>query len=169
MNTDSLLQIIDRHAIAVLKVARFTEAGNLEAAAMAQQVADDLAVAGDVYLWECLTGKRKVKAISGLRFHDHRQAEGKWPGKKAAGEEPQTIMECAGLLAAGHAEHWSIQTKIQNLKKLIDGAPDLPDVVRLQAEFVVCQRRLDVLNQLRSELIQKGDSMLKEAIDGRGA
>ena len=136
---------------------------------MAQQIADDLAVAGDVYLWECLTGKRRVKAISGLRFHDHRQAEGKWAGKKAEGAEPQSIMECAGLLAAGHAEHWSIQTKIQNLKKMIDGSPDLPDVHRLRAEFVACQRRLDVLNQLRSEVITRGDTILKEAVDGRAA
>ncbi len=159
MQVDGLFSLIDRQAIAILKSFKFAEAGNKEAAALAKEQADDLMAAGDIYIFECMTGKRKPYAVPSLRFHNHRQAEGKWAGKLSEMDEPKTIMECAGQLALVHAQYWSLQTRIQTLKGMIDRDKNTIDVGKLHEKFVSVQREIDKKNQERSDLIALGDSL----------
>ena len=165
IQTESLFMLLDRMEIALLKAYHYGQAGNKEAATLAQEQADDLKIAGDLYIYEVATGKRRpfVKAIP--RWHDHRTVEGKWAGKKAEMEEPQTIMECAGMLALTHARYWQNQTRLNNLKGLIDRSEGLPDKQRLEAEFCKAQRLTDIFNQARSDLITLGDTMFARLME----
>ena len=165
--TDSLFQLFDRLAIARLKAFHFKETGNAAAMEMARDQAEELALAGELLLGEYLRGERRVRVVIPPRFHDHRVVEGKWAYQKAEMPEPKTIMECAGALAETHARYWSLQTEIQALKRLIDTSQGLPDLPALHQKFVTSQRQIDVLNQVRSDLVALGDMKLKEALDAR--
>ena len=165
MQTESLFSLIDRMSIANLKVFHYTKAGNLEAAAIAQGQVNDLGVAGDVYVYECVTGKRKPLLRPHLRVHDHRKIEGKWAGKKEEMEEPKSIMECAWMLASANAQYWDNQSTLQTLKSMIDKSDGLPDKPRLESDFCARQRRQDIFNQRRNDLIDLGDQMFADAVE----
>lgn len=161
------MQIVDRLAIARLKAFHFREAGNQAASEMAQAQAEELALAGELLFREYLRGERRVRVVVPPRYHDHRVLEGKWAYHKAEMPEPKTIMECTGALAETHARYWSLQTEIQALKRLIDHSQGLPDLPALESRFVTKQRQIDLCNQVRSDLVALGDTMLKEAIDAK--
>lgn len=165
MNTDSLFQIIDRFCVAKLKVARFSQASaedgdeSAMAAAMAQRQADDLAFAGDVLFRECVEGKRVPQAHQPLRFHNHREAEG---GQEAP--MPQSVMGCANDLADVHAKYWELQTEINALKFRMRTEED--NVGAFNARFVDLQRKIDMCNQRRNDLIGWGDRLFVEQLRG---
>ena len=163
--TDSLFMLIDRLTIARLKAFYFKEAGNEAAAEMAREQAEELALASELLLREYLSGERRIRVTVPPRFHDHRIVEGKWAYHKADMPEPKSIMECAGALAETHARYWSLQTEVQALKRLIDASQGLPDLPAFESRFVVKQRQIDLCNQIRSDLVALGDTMLKEAMD----
>lgn len=167
--TDTLFQIIDRMSIAQLKAYHFEKAGNTDAAKLAQEQADDLRTAGDIYLYECLRGIRKPMVRPHLRFHDHGKAEG-WRSGKDALEgmtDQSSLMETAAVLAKTHAVHWSHQTHIQWLKERIRTEGESgPDRQRYESDFVATQRQIDLCNQHRNELIQHGDELFAKMLEG---
>ena len=160
MDTDSLFQIFDRLAIARLKEFHFSSAGNADAAALAKEHADDLSMAGEVLLWEYATGKKVPRLHHHIRFHDHGKAEGRFGPHSAEMPKPKTVMECAGMLAQVHASYWNKQSRIQTLKKLIDGATVETERAHFENEFCKLQRAIDLDNQIRSVLVQAGDALL---------
>lgn len=162
MDTDGFFQIVDRHAVARLKEFHFRAGGNEDAAVLAGEQADDLAMAGEVLLWEYRTGRKRPRVHHHLRFHDHAKVEGRFGPHSAGVPEPKTVMECAGLLAQIHASYWQKQTRVQTLKKLVkDGGPD---VAHFEREFCAEQRLIDMDNQIRNHLIQAGDVLLADLL-----
>ena len=162
MDTDGFFQIIDRHAVAKLKEFHYRAAGNEDAALLAGEQAADLAVAGEVLLWEYRTGRKVPRVHRHLRFHDHAKVEGRFGPHSVELPEPKTVMECAGLLAQTHAAYWQRQTRVQTLKKMIkDGGPD---VAHFEKEFVAEQRQIDLCNEVRNRLIQAGDILLADLL-----
>lgn len=167
MDTDSMFQLIDRQAIAVLKDFHFTKAGNEEAAALAREQANDLAVAGDVLVWECLRGKRVPPVQPHLRYHDHSKVEG-WRLGKEALEDPNwtSLMRFAGELALIHARYWEKQSRVQWLKERIRSEAEGSDMkAYYEHEFCATQREIDLCNEYRNRLIAKGDELFARMID----
>ncbi len=167
MDTDSFFQIVDRHCIARLKEYHYGVLKNPEAQALAKEQADDLAMAGEVLLWEYATGKRVPRLSRSLRVHDHAKVEGRFGPHSAEFPEPKTVMECAGMLAQTHADYWQRQGRVQTLKKMIrDGVGT--EVAHFESEFVKEQRAIDLCNELRNRLIQAGDLLLVETLKAGG-
>lgn len=178
MNTDSLFQLIDKQAIEILKSFHHMEAGNNDASVLAKEKADMLGQVGDFLLWECISGRRRVPINRHLRFHDHNAIEGEWAGKKLGFDKPIGIFDCAAKLAFVHCQYWSFQTTIQGIKKEIDhrtSTSTTSSVIdqqhrterlkELSERFVHIQRQIDVCNQVRNELIQIGDQMIRIMIE----
>jgi hypothetical protein len=169
MRTDTLFQIIDRQAIALLKAFHYEKDSTLPAASMAREQAAQLAIAGDLYLYECLSGELNPAIQRHLRYHDHGKAEGKWAGKSGLSSiEGDSLMEVAGELALTHARYWELQTMVQHLKGWIDQQENNPqEKARLESKFVNTQRKIDLLNQKRSELVSAGDELFVAMVEGK--
>jgi len=163
MQTDTLFQIIDRQAIALLKSVRYEDDGATDKAKQAREQADRLTVAGDLYVYECVNGMRKPQVQNHLRYHDH--------GKKDSDMIPKTLMECAGMLAETHARYWGFQGRVQVLRGKLDyikvvNGPDFltTKISSMYQSFESLQRECDLCNQRRNELIQIGDEMFRECV-----
>ncbi len=168
MQTETLGQIIDRLIIAQLKYFCYDGDGKKEAADLAGEQVTDLSVALDLYDWECRTGKRVPQIQRHLRYHDHNDTEAWRAGKKATGTMPETLAGCVSALALVHCEYWATQSRIQGLKKCIDGTSDPREKAHFEHELVVSQRRgIDLSNQRRNELIQHLDTIYQKALDKR--
>ncbi len=160
MQTDSLGQLIDRLIIAHLKRFHYDQDHKVEATQLAQEQVDELAVALEVYDWECRAGQRLPRVQRHLRYHDHNETEAWRAGKKATGAMPLTLAGCVAALAQVHCEYWAAQSRIQGLKKCIDGSPDPGEKAHFEHELVTLQRqKIDLSNQRRNELIQHLDQL----------
>ena len=152
MQTDTLFQLIDRQAIAKLKAFHYRREGRVEEADTAEVQAEELAVAGDAYVYECMTGKRKPQAMKHLRYHDHHKAQ------KEEAPQPGSIMECSSMIAETHYTYWGLQSVIQELKK--GNRSEWTD-----ATFVDLQLQIDKCNMDRNHLIQTGDQLFAEMFE----
>ena len=172
MTTESLAQLIDRLAIAQLKIWHYTQDGKTAAVKLAQEQVELLTAAIETYVWECQTGRRRPLIQHHLRYHDHRQVEAK-QGQRAL---PATISGCILALVETHAAYWQAQTRIQELKRKIDRPTTrhqpsgvytlMPthDCARYEHELVALQRsEIDLANQFRNELITHLDSLFAAA------
>ena len=168
MQTESFGQMVDRLIIASLKKWHYAQDGKVEAAELAQEQAERLCVALEVYDYECRTGARRPSIQRHLRYHDHNEVEAWRAGKSATGDMPDTIGSCINRLVETHSDYWRSQSRIQTLKKLINGAPDGPnsDKPHFEHELVQEQRKhIDLDNQRRNELVEHIDVLYKFVIE----
>lgn len=69
-------------------------------------------------------------------------------------------MSIIGELMLTHAEYWEQQSAINHLKGVIDSQPkDSQAYIDANISMVKRQRRVDALNDSRSELVQRGDEL----------
>lgn len=160
--TDSLMQLLDRMCICKLKAFHYGKSGNAEAAAQAEEQAQDLFLAAEVYLIEVMRGQRQIKLHRHLRFHRHKQLEA-WRVGKAEAAKGDSLMGIIGDLMLTHAEYWEQQSAINHLKGVIDSqTTDSQAYIDAHISLVKRQRRVDALNDSRSELVQHGDELFSQ-------
>jgi len=145
---DTYMQLVDRAQVARLKQHHHTDP--LYKAAARDQ-AEALAETAQTYLMDCLRGRRVPEVQQHLRFHDHHDVE------QEDVPRPTSVVDAASMLAITHATYWGLQTEIQAVKKQLDARKQKS---ALQARFVDLQRRIDLMNQLRNDLIEAGDNLL---------
>ncbi len=154
MQTESYGQMIDRLIIANLKHWHYTQDGRENDAECAKDQACRLSAAIEVYNYECRTGQRRPAVQLHLRYHNHNDVEA-----KADSGLPKTIGECISLLVSTHSDYWRAQSRIQELKGMIDKAAEC-ETVALDRELVELQRtHIDLDNQRRNELVQHIDEL----------
>lgn len=159
MNTDTVFQIIDRAAIARLKEFHYRSGGREQEADLAADEAANLEIAGDVLLWEIMNGKIQYPVHFHLRYHNHSDVE-----DVEDNDSPKTVFQISSALSSVHAEYWQLQSKVNSLKSSMNKGVGIID--ELNSEFVSLQRKIDLCNQRRNELIQKGDEVLRDFVNG---
>jgi hypothetical protein len=156
------MQLLDRMCVCKLKAFHYVKSGNMEAAAQAEEQAQDLSLAAEVYLIEVMRGQRQIKLHRHLRFHRHKQLEA-WRVGKAQEASGDSLMRIIGELMLTHAEYWENQSAINHLKGVIDSQrKDSQAYIDANISMVKRQRRVDALNDHRSELIQRGDHLFSQ-------
>jgi len=165
MQTDTFGQIIDRLIIANLKRYHYEKDDNKEAAELAGEQVASLSKALEVYDWECRNKKRMPLVQHHLRFHNHNDVEAFRVGKKITPNVPDTMGKCVDALVTCHSDYWHNQSRLQTLKQMIDSAPEgTADKAHFEKEFIQAQRKTDLYNQLRNEILEGIDELYVKAV-----
>lgn len=158
---DSWMQLVDRLIICRLKQWHYDREQRHEEAQHARDQGDELQEAAELYLQECLSGDREPRVHQHLRYHRHDAEE----------VHPSSVMDAVSRLAACHAEYWQHQSEILRMRQCIDALgsshKDKEYRDRLVADVEHEQRTCDRCNQLRNELVQKGDDLLRRMWEKR--
>ena len=163
MVVHSYFQLIDQYLVAQLKIKKFGEIGEQDKVDVAREESEIFQAAIHVYEEEVRLGIRIPRVKVNNRFHDHAKIEGR---ELIA---PDTLDGVKNRLFASHEEYWNFQTELNECKGMLsdEGNVFLPlEIQGAREKFVRIQREIDLRNQERNFLIEVGDKMYAESING---
>ena len=157
--TDTFGQLTDRIIIARLKAFHHRLFGRESIAIVLDDEASILTDAADELLVAMQSGEEVPPPKRNTRFHDHAQVEADLP------QRPATLWQAIDSLVACHSTYWRHQTTVNLAKvKLIHaeacGEHGVDEANSQRRVMVDAQRRCDLMNQHRNQLIQWIDELL---------